>query len=93
MYYIEARPLLADEKIQAAATRLSQRLGLAAKEATPSLVALYAILAAEAAKEPNQRDGALARIDKLHADIDEIFATMEEIGAWLEAHLVDESGR
>ena len=93
MFYREARPLLADEEINAAAERLSQRLDLAAKEATPSLVALYAVLAAESAGESNQRDGALSRIGKLHSDIDEIFATMDEIGAWLEAHIADESGR
>ena len=93
MYYVEARPLLADKKIQAAATRLSQRLDLAAKEATPSLIALYAVLAAEAAKESNQRDRALARINKLHAEIDEIFSTMQEIGGWLKVHVEDESSR
>lgn len=93
MYYAKARPLLADNEIQAASARLSQRLNLAAQEATTSLIALYAVLAAEAAKESNQRDGALARINKLHAEIDEIFSTMQEIGGWLKVHVEDERER
>ena len=93
MYYDEARPLLADAEIKAIAERLSKRLEQAAMDATPSLVALYAVLAADRSGGPDIRGRAIARMGELMAEIDEVFSTMDEIGAWLEAHVADESGR